>query len=50
MKVVKIAMTSIICTSLDNIDGGDTGIKYGGGSSSTARSRSFGGFDDWDEE
>ena len=46
MEVVKIAMTSIICTSLDNIDGGGTGIGYGGGGNGPARARQRGGWDD----
>ena len=47
-RVVKIAMTSIICTSgnVTNVDGVDTGIGYGGGGSGPAHARSFG---DWDE-
>ena len=48
MRVVKIAMTSIICTSgnVTDVDGGDTGIGYGGGGSGPAHARSFGGWDD----
>ena len=56
VRVVKIAMTSIICTSGDtnvtNVDGGDTGIGFGGGGDGTPsggggpRARSFG---DWEE-
>ena len=39
MRVVKIAMTSIICTSgnVTDVDGGDTGIGYGGGGTGPAR-------------
>ena len=37
MKVVRIAMTSIICTSLTDVDGDGTGIGYGGGGSGPAR-------------
>ena len=42
MKVVKIAMTSIICNSITSISTGgdgddDTGISYGGGGSGLAR-------------
>ena len=46
MEVVKIAMTSIICNSLTGVDGGDTGIKYGGGGNGPARARQRGGWDD----
>jgi len=48
MRVVKIAMTSIICTSgnVTDVDGGDTGIGFGGGGSGPAHARSFGGWDD----
>lgn len=51
MRVVKIAMTSIICTSVTGLDSGDTGIGYGGGGDGTP---SGGGsprapiFNDWD--
>lgn len=49
MRVVKIAMTSIICTSgnVTDVDGGDTGIGFGGGGSGAAHARSF---DVWDDE
>ena len=52
MKVVKIAMTSIICTSneVTGVSTGDTGIGYGGGGNGPARARQRGGWDDWDEE
>ena len=49
MKVVKIAMTSIICNSITSIStggDGDTGIGYGGGGSGPARARQRGGWDD----
>ena len=53
MKVVKIAMTSIICisgdTNVTNVDGGGTGIGYGGGGSGPAQARQRGGWDDWDD-
>ena len=49
MRVVKMQHQGIICTSdpVRSVDGGDTGIDYGGGSG-PARARSFGGID-WDE-
>lgn len=47
MKVVEIAMTSMICESLvTSIDGGDTGLGFGGGGDEDAQSRSFGGWGD----
>ena len=53
MKVVKLQHQGIICTSdpVGSVDGGDTGIGYGGGSSGSARARQHGGidWDDWDE-
>ena len=50
MRVVKMQHQGIICTSdpVRSVDGGDTGIDYGGGGSGPARARSFGGID-WDE-
>ena len=43
----------ILSTSnpVGSVDGGDTGIGYGGGSSGSARARQHGGidWDDWDE-
>ena len=53
MRVVKIQAANIICTSPGGVTGvssGDTGIGYGGGGSGPAHARSFGGYDDWDEE
>ena len=53
VRVVKIAMTSIICTSGDtnvtNVDSGDTGIGFGGGGSGPARARQRGDWDVWDD-
>ena len=49
MKVVKIQTATILAGSeVNRVSGGD--FEYGGGGSGPARSRSFGGFDDWDEE
>ena len=50
LRVVKIQQTHIICASdpVRSVDGGDTGIGYGGGGSGPARARQHGGID-WDE-
>ena len=49
MKVVEIQTATILAGSeVNSVSGGD--FEYGGGGSGPARSRSFGGFDDWDEE
>ena len=51
MNVVKIQQAQMLCTSgVDSVNGGDTGIGFGGGSGEVGRARSFGGFDDWDED
>ncbi len=51
MTVVKIQQTKMLCGSINNVESGDAGIGYGGGSSGPARARSNGGidWDDWDE-
>lgn len=50
MNVVKIQhQQHLLAGSIDSVDGGDTDINYGGGSSGPARARSFDGWDDWDE-
>ena len=48
MNVVKIQHSQMLCGSITGVEGGDTGIGYGGGSSGPARSRSYGGID-WDD-
>ena len=51
MNVVKIQQAQMLCTSgVDSVNGGDPGIGFGGGSGEVGRARSFGGFDDWDED
>ena len=51
MNVVKIQhQAHLLAGSIDSVNGGDTGIGFGGGGSGPARARSFGGdWDDWDE-
>ncbi|MBQ9559674.1 MAG: hypothetical protein IJ762_07590 [Bacteroidaceae bacterium] len=52
MEVVKTQATYITCTSIDHVDGGDTGITIGGGGSGPARVRNhnidWDDSDDWD--
>ena len=48
MNVVKIQHTQMLCDSITGVEGGDTGIGYGGGGSGPARARSYGGID-WDD-
>ena len=51
MRVVKIQHTGMLMTS-GEVTGtsNNVGIGYGGGGSGPAHARSFGGFDDWEEE
>ena len=51
MRVVKIQQQAHLLSGsgVNNVDGGDTGIGYGGGGSGPAKARGFGGWDDWDE-
>ena len=50
MTIVSLQQAGIICGSIKRIDGGDTGIGYGGGGSGPARGRRFGdGDDDWND-
>ena len=51
MTVVKIQHQGIICTSgeVENV-GGNAGFGFGGGGNGPNRARSYGGWDDWDEE
>ena len=55
MRVVKIQQAQMLCTSggsgVTDVDGGDTGIGFGGGGSGPAKARSHGGidWDDWDD-
>jgi len=49
MNVVKIQhKCQILAGSVGDVQSGDTGIGYGGGSSGPARARSYGGID-WDD-
>ena len=49
MNVVKIRQAQMLCSSpvVNNVDSGDTGIRFGGGGNGSDRSR---GSDDWDDE
>lgn len=49
MQVVKINQSTFIMgsKSITGVSSNDTGITYGGGSSTSGRSRDY---DDWDEE
>ena len=40
----------LLAGSVTSVNSGGTDIGYGGGGSGPARARSFGGWDDWDEE
>ena len=47
LRVVKIQQTRMLCLSgVTDVNSGDTGITYGGGKSSVARSRGDSWFDD----
>ena len=50
MKVVKMQHQGFVCTSdpVRSVNGGDTGIGYGGGGSGPVRARAR-GFSGWDE-
>ena len=52
MNMVKIQDSQMLCGSITGVEGGDTGIGYGGGSNGPARARQYNGgidWDDWDE-
>ena len=49
-QVVKLQHQSMVCVSLNNVDG-NVGLDYQGGGSGSARARRHGVWDDdWDEE
>mgnify|MGYP006916069732 CR=1 FL=1 len=45
MEVVKIQPSQMLCGSITNVDSGDSGISYGGGSSGGGRAPEL----DWDD-
>ena len=50
MQVVKIQnQLHLLVGSVTDVDGGDTGMRYGGGTKGSGRARSFGGWDDEEE-
>ncbi|MBR1712349.1 MAG: hypothetical protein IJ722_02955 [Alloprevotella sp.] len=47
MRIVKLQHSQMLCTSgITDVNGGDTGIGYGGGGNGPARASSHGGI--WD--
>ncbi|MBQ8097137.1 MAG: hypothetical protein IJ533_00750 [Prevotella sp.] len=47
IRVVKIQHKQhLLSGSVNSVDGGDTGIGFGGGGTGPAKARSFGGWDD----
>ena len=48
LSVEEFKMSEIVCSSISSVDGGDTGMKYGGGSTSNARANNRDGI--WDED
>ena len=53
MQVVMLQhQQTLLAGSVDSVNSGDTGIRFGGGGSGPARARQFNGgidWDDWDE-
>ena len=49
MRIVTVQHHQMLCASVDGVNSSGTGIGFGGGSHGSAKSPSFGDWDDWDE-